>query len=308
MPGLRSEAPSDPPDVLVATRDPGPWSRDGHAESVRYVSEERGESGSALIVWTRPDGTHRLRYSEGAEFIVSNDAARVDVRWDDPLTHADAVVYLLGPVLGFVMRLRGIVPLHASAVVVGNRGVLFLGDAGAGKSTTAAAFATLGYPVLSDDVVRIEDRKDDVLACPSYPRLSVWAESAEALFGSSGRLPALSATYSKRYLDLDDGYCYQASPVPIEVIYVLGERAAAPHGLAVRTLTPQAALMALVSNTYCNYLLDAPMRAREFDLLSRVVQRISVSEVTFGEGLERLSALCQMLAMRGPMKAGAQHP
>ena len=308
MSGLRPKALSGPPDLLVVTRDPRPWASDGRAsESVRYVSDEKGESGSALIVWRRPDGTHRLRYSEGAEFIVSNDASRIDVRWDAPLTHADAVVYLVGPVLGFVMRLRGIVPLHASAVVVGSRAVLFVGDAGAGKSTTAAAFAARGYPVLSDDVVRIVEREDDVLACPSHPRLTVWPESAEALFGSPDALPTLTPTYSKRYLEIEGRYRYQSTPAPIEVIYVLGERAATPHALFVRTLTLQAALMALVRNTYCNYLLDAPMRAREFDLLSRVVQRISVREVTFGEGIEYLSDACEMLTAREPMERAVQH-
>jgi hypothetical protein len=88
---------------------------------------------------------------------------------------------------------------------------------------------------------------------------------------------------------------------------VLGDRVAVAQGPTVRALTPQAALIALVRNTYCNYLLDAPMRAREFDVLSRVVQQTSVREVTFGEGIERLSEWCQMLATREPVKAAAQH-
>jgi hypothetical protein len=41
--------------------------------------------------------------------------------------------YLLGSVLAFVLRLRGLVPLHASAVVIGDRAVLFAGSAGAGS-------------------------------------------------------------------------------------------------------------------------------------------------------------------------------
>jgi len=48
----------------------------------------------------------------------------------DPLTAEDAVVYLLGPVLGFIMRLRGIVPLHASAVMIGSGAVVDRPDGG----------------------------------------------------------------------------------------------------------------------------------------------------------------------------------
>jgi len=41
--------------------------------------------------------------------------------------------------------------------------------------------------------------------------------------------------------------------------------------------------------------------------LSRIVQRISVREVTFGEGIEYLSDACQMLTGREPMERAAQH-
>ena len=88
------------------------------------------------------------------------------IHWEEPLTYADAAVYLLGPVLGFVMRLRGIVPLHASAVMIGTGATVFVGDAGAGKSTTAGAFAALGYGVLSDDLLPLMDNRRSYLRAP----------------------------------------------------------------------------------------------------------------------------------------------
>lgn len=302
IPGLRSSPQVHRPDLFVsmgsATR------RSAGFESVRYLSPARDESGTPLLaVWTRSGGGHRLRYSDGAEFIVDQDAARIDVRWEAPLTDADVAIYLLGPVLGFVMRLRGIVPLHASAVVIGGRAIVFAGDAGAGKSTTAAAFAALGYPVLSDDVVPIVPLDDGVLACPSHPRVTIWPESVEALFGSADALPALTATYDKRYLELEGRYRYQRTPVPIEVIYVLNERAPACGRHSVRGLSPRAAMMALVSHTYGNYLLDDLMRASEFDLLSRVASRIPVRDLTVGQAISDLPRVCEDLARTVPLDA-----
>ena len=78
------------------------------------------------------------------------------MQWADALTDADAASYLAGYVLAFVLRLRGSVPLHASAVAIDGRALLFVGDSWAGKSSTAAAFSILGYPVLADDIVRID--------------------------------------------------------------------------------------------------------------------------------------------------------
>jgi hypothetical protein len=274
------------------------------AESVRYASPEQDDSGTPLLtVWTRADGGHRLRYSDQTEFLIDSSASRIDVDWEAPLTSEDASVYLLGPVLGFIMRLRGIVPLHASAVALAGAGVLFVGGAGAGKSTTAASFAALGFPCLSDDVVPVTEGPRAMLAYPSHPRITIWPESAEALFGSADALPPLSDAYDKRYLALDGRYQFQATPVPIEVIYVLAERSPDPGALDVRSLSPRAALITLVGNTYCSYLLDGPMRANEFDLLSRIARRIPVRELRFGDGLAQLSCLCEKLAASVPMGA-----
>jgi len=113
----------------------------------------------------------KLHYSDGTEFIIDRKGTEVWCVWPDTLTLEDAVVYLLGPVLGFVLRLRGITCLHASAISVGDRAVVLLGPAGAGKSTTAAAFAKLGYPVLSDDVLALSDQNTTFLAQPAYPHL-----------------------------------------------------------------------------------------------------------------------------------------
>jgi hypothetical protein len=51
-----------------------------------------------------------------------------------------------------------------------------------------------------------------------------------------------------------------------------------------------------VSHTYGNYLLDASMRAREFDVVARIATRVAVKEIAFGGGLENLVAACCRLA------------
>jgi hypothetical protein len=295
IPGLPSVEQAQTPDlrVSVGTRTRGTLGE----ERLRYASPERYVDGTAqLTVWTGSTGAHRLRYHDGTEFVVDRPATRVEVHWEPPLTDADAAVYLLGPVLGFVMRLRGVIPLHASGVMIGGRAVAFAGDAWAGKSSTAAAFAALGHQVLSDDLLPIVRTADGVLAYPSHPRLTMWPDAARALFGQIEELPSLTPTYDKRYLDLHGADRFRDTPVPLEVIYVLGERTNANVALQIDTLRPQAALMSLVSNTYGNYLLDGPMRATEFDVLSRVVQEIPVRRVSFGDDIAQLLSSCRTLA------------
>jgi hypothetical protein len=74
----------------------------------------------------------------------------------------------------------------------------------------------------------------------------------------------------------------------------------------IRALPPHAALMNLVRHTYSNYLLDASMRAREFDVLGRVAASVRVSELKLGEGLDTLLSDCRLLAARLALQSAAQ--
>jgi hypothetical protein len=306
LPGLRPLDVPEPPDVSVRMRGSIGASSTDEARPAWYVSPYLDDRGVPLMTIHAAGSGYLLCYAEGARFLVSASGSEIEVWWDAPLSEVDATDYLLGSVLAFVVRLRGMVPLHASAVVVQEQAVLFAGAAGAGKSSLAAAFAVLGYPVLSDDLVVIDDSRGDVLAFPNRPRLSVWPDSAGNLF-STKSLPAHSPVYAKRCLDLGEhGYRFHERPVPVGMICVLASRNAPNHHPTIRPLRPQAALMNLVSHTYGNYLLDASMRAREFDVLGRVAQSVCISELSLGSGLDSLVSDCRWLVAHLALQSAAQ--
>src|SRR5215213_5406611 len=131
-------------------------------------------------------------YPDGTRFLLDREGREVWAAWSADATLEDTATYLLGPVLGFVLRLRGVLALHASVVAVGDRAVALAGPAGAGKSTAAAAFARAGHPVLADDVAALDPDGDGFGARPAYPRLRLWDDSAGALFGADEPLPLLT--------------------------------------------------------------------------------------------------------------------
>ena len=117
----------------------------GVPDDLWYVSDGGDGKTPSLQVWRVAGGAYfRLRYADGTEFLVDRAGSQVWATWPDSSTLEDTATYLLGPVLGFVLRLRGITCLHASAVAVGDRAIALLGPASAGKSTTAAVFSPDG--------------------------------------------------------------------------------------------------------------------------------------------------------------------
>lgn len=266
-----------------------------------YISPHTGEEGNPLLrVWKINDDRHfYFRYADGTEFVIDSQGTHIWVNWPDDLTIEDAATYFLGPVMGFVLRLRGNVCLHASAIVIDDRVAVFMGDAGAGKSTTSAAFAQRGYPVLSDDVVALMDRADVFLVQPAYPRIRLWDSSVTALYGAPDALPRLvptHPTWNKRYLDLTQpGYQFQQEPLPVAAIYYLNARSDELTCPRIEPMSAQEQLISLVTNTYTNYLLDKQQRAHEFEILSRLVKHIPICQITPHNDVSRLPQLLDMI-------------
>ena len=267
------------------------------SEELTYTSSYTDQSGNpALRIWKTADGAFlRLAYYDGFEFWLEREGKSLWAAWPPASTLEDTTSYLLGPVFGLWLRLRGVTCLHASAVSIENHCVAFVGAEGAGKSTTAAAFARQGCGVISDDIVALVEREGAFHVKPAYPHLCLWPESVEMLFGSSEALPRFSTGWEKRRLALgDQGTRFEKRSLPLGAIYLLGDHRPdqAPFLEAVR---PQAGLLSLVADTFANKILDREMRAREFAVLSRLVTTVPIRRIHPHKDPSRLEELCAVI-------------
>ena len=237
-----------------------------------------------------------LDYSDGARFVVDGAAKRVWGSYRPPLTADDMAVYFLGPVMGFLLRRRHITCLHSSAVEFRGHAICLCGDAGVGKSTTAAALALRGLPVMAEDIVPLEETEQGFLAVPGYPRVCLWPESVQMLAGSSDALPLISAGWEKRYLPLD-GKCakFAAGKLPLGLVYVFANRVDDAGGPRIERLTPRDALLELVRNTYMNWVLGREQRAIEFETLCRLVEQTPVRRIVPHADPGELAGLCDLI-------------
>jgi hypothetical protein len=308
IPNLTTVNPEDEPPPLESSNDqtvaihlndsphgnraapPGP-------EELGYDSPYKDEAGNpALRIWKLAGSRYlRLAYFDGTQFWLDREGAEVWATWPSNLTIRDTATYLMGPVLGILLRLRGVTCLHASAVAFGDTAVAFVGSEGAGKSTTAAALARHGHAILSDDVVALAEHNGSFFVHPAYPYLCLWPESVESLYGSPDALPQFSANYEKRVLSLGKQELrFAERALPLAAIYILGERRGDPAPL-VEELPPQKAFVALVANTFATNTLDTGMRAKEFEILARLAPSVSIRALCAHQDASRLPELCALL-------------
>jgi hypothetical protein len=238
----------------------------------------------------------QLSYSDGTRFVVDGSAEHIWGTYQPPLTAEDMATYFLGPVLGFVLRRRNRTCLHASGVEIQGHAVCFCGDAGYGKSTTAAALALRGLPVLAEDIVALEENGGEFHAVPGYPRVCLWPESVKMLLGRDDALPQLTPVWEKRYLELDGQRArFSQAKLPLGILYLFAPRTGDQDEPRVEKLSPRDGLLELVQNTYMNWVLDREQRAKEFDTLCRLVQRVPVRRILPHSKPEKLTGLCDLI-------------
>jgi hypothetical protein len=295
IPGLPAATVSADADVHIELGRRPAWFESTHLAHLRYTSPYYDANGTPMLTLGELDnGWLRLSFADGTDFLVDRPGRSVWAAWPEPLTIDDVSSYLLGPVLGFIVRLRGRVCLHASALVVDGEAFAIIGFPGAGKSTTAGAFAAGGWPVLSDDVVPISESGGGFKAYPGHPRLRLWPASVAALKQLAGGEPALSEAWGEERYHLElsgGGFHFQPTPLPLATVYVLNARDAHLDAPVISSCTGTDALMALVTHSFASTLLDRDMRAHDLATLGRLAELVPVRAVTPQGSLEQLPAL-----------------
>lgn len=302
IPGFwRELVTSDPMDLALWL---GPQPPDWFRESVnlpaqvRYTEPPVSETADVgLTVFSLgPEEFFEFSYTDGTRSLTDGAGARLWVSNARSFTPDDTGAYLRGPLMGFVLRRRGITAFHASAASIGERAVVFCGTTEAGKSTTAAALALRGIPILSDDIAALREKDGGFHVVPGCPRICLWPDAVSALLGAPDALPPLTPTWEKCFLPLDNERAkFEEQRQPLGVVYLLAPRSAEGSTPRVEEVGAQQAVIELVQNTYMNWLLDREQRAAEFDTLTRLVAQVPVRRIVPHADPARLGALCDLI-------------
>jgi hypothetical protein len=269
------------------------------AEQGILVFESKKNDPRVRIEYFPSARLYRFLYNDGITFGISSDGENVRGGWPARMSLEDALTYLLGPVFGFILRLRGFTALHASAAVINGYAVAFVGGARVGKSTIVAALARAGHKILSDDIAVLEEASGTFRIKPSYPHIRLWPDSVSILFGTEDALPKLVPScdwWDKRFLDLErDGFYFHDEALPVRFTYILEPRSQNVQIARADVIPSIEAFPRLVANTSVNYALSSDMRRREFYTLGRFVKQIIIKRLTLGTSPERFEKLGSFL-------------
>lgn len=133
-------------------------------------------------------GRDLLQVSGAGAFALPHEEDRIEIDPEPVAREAAVEEALLGPALALALARRGTFVLHASAVVLGEGVIGFLGESGAGKSTLARLLTSQGAALAADDLLAVTTGP---VALPHYPQLKLGEEAMAAIAALEPRYPLL---------------------------------------------------------------------------------------------------------------------
>ncbi len=156
-------------------------------------------SWSSPFVEIGTDGTLLARIGDTLKFIIQNGR---DIVLDQHSRAETSVIetFLFSVVAGSILHQRGMLALHASCVMIGDKAIALAGVSGRGKSTLAGALSMQGHAVVTDDICPITFRENAALVIPGPARVRLWPDAAQMLGLSQDHLAIGRPQHPKRIL------------------------------------------------------------------------------------------------------------
>jgi hypothetical protein len=206
LPGLNTAAPGHgTPDVTIR----------GHAVPAAFANATASGPN-----WQIAGQQFLLRVPGVARFLLT---AGDEIAFEaEPGADAgDVPIFILGTAFGILLHQREQIVLHASAVRVNDKAILFCGPSGAGKSTLAAALSRRGYRLITDDFCAITvTAAGTPMVHPDGRQLKLWAQAIEKLDLEESRGQRVRKRLEKFYVDPGAAH---VEALPLGAVYALHE-------------------------------------------------------------------------------------
>jgi hypothetical protein len=269
---------------------PGSWK----GESPIYRSPRHLEDGESVSHLYRLDSWEAFCFPRLADFYLQSNQIV-----GHPFAEAGPdllEIRFLGPVLSYWLERRGIPALHASAVEVDGRAVAFLSRHGGGKTGLAAALMQAGHPLLTDDILPVEEIAGTFHVRPGYPQMRMWPDEAAHFLERPEELPIVLPGLAKRRVPVGAGGfgVFRGISLPLAGLYIAERRT--EGSVEILDVSPRDALIELVRHSFSPHLVEAAgLQPARFDLFARLVRNVPVRRLVYPSGFERLPEVVEIV-------------
>lgn len=279
--GLTIESELKIPELLPGSR----GSKPDVSIAAGAVPSDLRDACSAGVLYQAAPGRFLLQVEKVCRYLAE-DGCRIAL--DRAVGSRDDAtrLFLLGPVLGALLKQRNLLVLQGSAVETSSGAAVFLGASGSGKSTLAAALHQRGYRVLADHVCALSTQQECTVL-PAFPRLLLWADALQCLGISDlpERVRPGLAKHSFR------AHRFASQPVCLQSVYTLSTSYTAE--LAIHPSQGAGKLLPFIQHAYLRPLLNGMgMQERHFE------QAVSASQA---------SRVCRIAGHFGRLPALVDH-
>lgn len=204
----------------------------------------------------------------------------------EPYENADMQTmraYLTGMGLGVLLIQKGLIPIHGSAVTVGEKAVIFAGNNGAGKTTLCSWFQKYGYSYLADDISAIKfDNGCIPMVQPGFSQQKICEDTAAQLGVAVGELP-LASMHDDKYI-MDNKRLFVSRQTPLHgIVEILEAENSRP---TIRKISGMEKIHYFMRNIYCYSLYQEIGFSKElFEKCLQVVKQIEIYQLLRPKGM-----------------------
>jgi hypothetical protein len=269
-----------------------------------HTSPYQTEDGESVMVLYRAQGCDVLHFTGVADFYLWPH--RIVCHTLDPTRDYMVEIRLLGPVFSLWLEHRNVPTLHASAVTLNRRAVAFLSTNRGGKTSLAAALMQLGHPLLTDDILPVEQIDEGFLGRPGYPTMRMWPDEAQHFVGGYHGLEQVHPDLAKRRVPVGragfGSFC--AIPKPLACCYLPERREPAERSTEIKIapVSPRDAVMQLIRNSFAARMVEAAgLAPQRLNLFVSMARQVPMRRLTYPSGFEHLAQV--RLAILDDLKA-----
>lgn len=260
-----------------------------------FESSVRLPSGQPLLVVRRGQRHDLIHFNEVVSFRVGDRSIEYELL--DPAYAFTVELYLLGWVIAFWFERRGIPMLHASAIEISAGAVAFMASNKGGKSSLAAAFVEAGHPLLTDDILGIQELDGGLEALPGVPSMRMWPDQAQRFVADWEHFPRAHPRHAKRRIPVGPGGFgrFIDRPLPLCCLYI-PDRGTAGSQIRIEPVPAGEAVIEMIRGSFLSYAVhELGFTPARLPLLGRIAAQVPVRRLTYPDGFDHLPDVRQAI-------------